>query len=54
VLLLLPPQFRVRLSSESIIHIPESCCFLLLLLLLLLLFHLAPLSSAPDESLEEL
>jgi hypothetical protein len=49
---LLLPQFRVRLSSESIIHIPESCCFLLLLLLLL--FHLAPLSSAPDESLEEL
>jgi hypothetical protein len=51
--LLLLPQFRVRLSSESIIHIPESFCFLLLLLLLLL-FHLAPLSSAPDESLEEL
>jgi hypothetical protein len=49
--LLLLPQFRVRLSSESIIHIPESRCFLLLLLLL---FHLAPLSSAPDESLEEL
>jgi hypothetical protein len=50
LVLLLLPQFRVRLSSESIIHIPESCCFLLLLLL----FHLAPLSSAPDESLEEL